>query len=566
MTFQHRQPETVYINWAAYDELSDNVELTEELAMRQLDELLRLRRCGVRLDYYLMDAFWYDPRGTFREWRKPNWPHGPDRWLRRCLDNDVKPGLWFPTNMISHMQPQPRWEASLNRDRWAYCLCDGPYLPELMRTFQYWYDRGVRMFKLDFAQLTVATPRMESRYLPSEIEARNSDSLRTAFIAFRKKNPSVRFLAYNGFGGQFDNTSLPLRKTVDTRWLSAFDSLYCGDPRPADVPCHNFWRSKDIYSDHMVRQYELNGVPIERIDNTAFMIGTTGTCYYRRNAAWKGMLILSLARGGWMNTYYGNLDLLDNEAARWFARVQAMFLPLQARRCIASFGAQPGTAQPYGFIASDKTGALFTVINPSQALRSIKLPVPAEFRRTRKSRLLFTDQGFVPQLTGNTIMLGPEQMAVVGMGQLADEQYDLGVEPDVIIPHSIRQLKPQFFDTGRHQVVATIKPVKNASLRIIFQQFDGHKAFRSTGGAPPKGKLLGQILKLSVTQASRTVPVTVNYDKAIWSGLSWAVGEISTTDLRPGVAVKITGTSSEAKKLRLEMQVFAVTYAGTGKK
>jgi len=50
------QPISVYINWAAYDELPDNVELTEELALRQLDEIIRLRGLGVRFDYYLTDT------------------------------------------------------------------------------------------------------------------------------------------------------------------------------------------------------------------------------------------------------------------------------------------------------------------------------------------------------------------------------------------------------------------------------------------------------------------------------------------------------------------------------
>jgi len=31
-----REPISVYINWAAYDELSDEIELTEALALRQL--------------------------------------------------------------------------------------------------------------------------------------------------------------------------------------------------------------------------------------------------------------------------------------------------------------------------------------------------------------------------------------------------------------------------------------------------------------------------------------------------------------------------------------------------
>src|SRR5947208_5266940 len=50
-------PIFVYNNWSAYDELSDNVPLTEQLAMKELDEILRLRHFGVRFDYYMMDAF-----------------------------------------------------------------------------------------------------------------------------------------------------------------------------------------------------------------------------------------------------------------------------------------------------------------------------------------------------------------------------------------------------------------------------------------------------------------------------------------------------------------------------
>jgi hypothetical protein len=50
------QPVAVYNNWSAYDELSDNIELTESLAMKELDQIVRLRRAGVRIDYYLNSA------------------------------------------------------------------------------------------------------------------------------------------------------------------------------------------------------------------------------------------------------------------------------------------------------------------------------------------------------------------------------------------------------------------------------------------------------------------------------------------------------------------------------
>lgn len=77
-------PIAVYNNWSSYDELSDNIPLTEELAMRELKEVIRLKSKGVRIDYYVMDAFWFDKDGGYRVWNKKNWPNGPDRWLEAC--------------------------------------------------------------------------------------------------------------------------------------------------------------------------------------------------------------------------------------------------------------------------------------------------------------------------------------------------------------------------------------------------------------------------------------------------------------------------------------------------
>src|SRR5208282_4259058 len=88
-----RDPIWVYNNWSSYDELSDNIPLTETLAMKELDEIVRLKKSGVHFDYYIMDAFWFDPEGGYRKWRKPNWPQGPERWIAACQKNGLKPGM-----------------------------------------------------------------------------------------------------------------------------------------------------------------------------------------------------------------------------------------------------------------------------------------------------------------------------------------------------------------------------------------------------------------------------------------------------------------------------------------
>ena len=94
------KPVFVYNNWSAYDELSDNIPLNETLAMKELDHIARLKKMGVQVDYYLMDAFWFDVNEGYRKWRSDCWPEGPKRWLDACKREGIKPGLWFSTNLL----------------------------------------------------------------------------------------------------------------------------------------------------------------------------------------------------------------------------------------------------------------------------------------------------------------------------------------------------------------------------------------------------------------------------------------------------------------------------------
>src|SRR6516162_5329009 len=363
------QPVAVYNNWSAYDELSDNIELTEALAMKELNEIVRLRRAGVRIDYYVMDAFWYSTNGGYRQFRQPNWPNGPNRWLQACRDNHIKPGLWVASNVPFRLEVLPEWRSSMDSTGSAMCFFDGGFLAQFIDTLQFWYDRGVRLFKFDFANFTIATPDAASRFSKEEIVRRNCDALREGMREFKRKNPEAILAAFNGFGGDTEGTFAPIRQTVDLRWLDTFDSLYCGDPRLSDVPAMNFWRSMDLYTDHMVRYYEANGVPLERIDNTGCMFGVAGTCYARKTSAWKSMLLLEHARSGWMNVYYGNLELLDDAKAQWFAKVQQLFFSLQSFGHTCPFGGLPGREEPYGFCSVAADGSLYTVVNPSQSER-----------------------------------------------------------------------------------------------------------------------------------------------------------------------------------------------------
>ena len=558
------KPVFIYNNWSAYDELSDHVAQTESLAMKELEEMVRLKKQGVQLEYYVMDAFWFDPAGGYRVWHKQHWPEGPDTWLTACKNNNIKPGMWFSTNLISgggnkFLDLIPEWYDSAGDNKGILCLFEGGYLPHLSETLQIWYDKGVRLFKFDFAYFEAATVSAKIKYSPQEVKEKNKEAFINMLGHFREKNQEVLITGYNGFGGDMENTFTPFTKTIDPRWLDVFDTLYCGDPRFSDVPMMNIWRSQDNYSDHQVNAYMHYGLPISRIDNCAFMIGKTGTCYSRANQCWKGMLILELARGGWVNVYHGNLELLNNEDAKWFALVQRLFRELQQQNGISPFGDIPGKGHPYGFKAAGKKGMVCTIVNPSQSVASIRLPA----RETDRSKVLYADGGFVPVIKGNDLTLGPEQMAVVGLEGYADKAYLMGKDETVRIPFSIEAIQTAFTTGEKNKISGTVNSIAGKDIRIIFQQFDASGLpRRSWGGAPPNGKKMNALLSIKVSQEGKQIPLKVEYDKMIWSGLSWGAGEISKMDFDPHKPLTVECSSAEQEAMHLKANVYAVDYEG----
>jgi hypothetical protein len=557
-------PISVYNNWSAYDELSDNIPLTETLAMRELDELLRLKQAGVRFDYYMMDAFWFAPDGGYRTWRTPNWPNGPDAWIKKCQANGVRPGLWFSTNTLVKIQAAPAWKDSLNKDGGAMSFSEGGFLPDFMSSLQYWYDHGIRMFKFDFVDLNAATPSTAAKLSKAEIKERNATALREALRLFRQKNPEAVLIAFNGFGGDLDNTfdQLPFHDPTDLRWLEVFQMEYTGDPRPSDVPEANFWRSMDIYSDHMVRRFEQLGFPLERIDSTGFMVGKTGTIYYRGMNAWKGAYLLMMARGGWVNTVHGNLELIQGKDAQWMARAQSLFFELQGLGRIKTFGGVPGDIEPYGFGGVTTRGEVYTVVNPGQTIATLTLPQLAPNQGALGAgKIQFRDAGFTPKLNGNKITLGPGQMALVGYGAYVAPPFDLGVQEDVVIPKSIQPIAVEFHTIAPSTIEASIQPPSKGVLRVIMRERTPDGYIRRTwAGGPPNGANMKDIFTLNATQGGRAIPIGIDYDKVVWSGLSWAVGEIRAADLGPNQPVLVRFHSNERDPVKLDGAAYQVMY------
>jgi hypothetical protein len=292
------------------------------------------------------------------------------------------------------------------------------------------------------------------------------------------------------------------------------------------------------------------------------MVGKTGTIYYREMHAWKGALILMMARGGWVDTTHGNLELITDEDARWFARVQSLFLHLQSEGRIKSFGGIPGEVQTYGFGALDADGSVYVVMNPAQSVARVSMPLLSQVQRPLgQGRVLFRDAGFAPKLAGDSIELGPGQMAVVGYGKYASPAFDLGIQQDVVIPRSIRPVPAEFQTTGKGVIQAAIPAPAGGDLRLIMQQYAPDGSLRRTwAGGPPSGMKMGKVFLLEAAQNGKQLPIHQDYDKIIWSGLSWAAGEIRAKDLHGGEPLTLTFRSTEKDPVTLKGTLYLVNY------
>jgi hypothetical protein len=69
---------------------------------------------------------------------------------------------------------------------------------------------------------------------------------------------------------------------------------------------------------------------------------------------------------------------------------------------------------------------------------------------------------------------------------------------------------------------------------------------------------MNEYLSITAKQGKRNLPVSIQYDKMIWSGLSWAAGEISVSDINPEKPVQIECTAIDGDAKNFKMNVHAV--------
>ncbi len=562
-------PIAVYIDGPDSSALPATSPLTEALALRDINQLARLKESGLRVDYDLLDAYAVAPDGLHPLGRSAAWPDGPDSWVARCRAVGIRPGLRFSN-------------VALRPDARAPVVFEAEILHDFIPAMQSWYDRGIRLFAFEGLDLTAATPESPTGLTQNNIVAHNREVLRVALTAFRARNRGAVLLVIqspaadpdafeNLPSGGNSSVSNPISRNGPSR-LGAFHLLSTGPPRASTTPQFSLQRAIDIETDSQIRHDEQFGVSLAHIFSCGFIAvpaGAAGLDMASLPRGWKGAFLLSMARGGWVNALSGSFDSIPTADVHWMARVQKLFFLMQAQGQTHSVGDPPPDGSnmaglPYGFAGATPRGAVYVVVNPGQAVATLQLPALARDPAAGSGRVLFRDAGFSPRLIGNAITLGPGQMAALGFGAYAAPEFNFGVQQDVVIPSSIEPVDADFHLTAPGVLEARFDPPIQGVLRIVVIERDPKGGIQTgTAGSAPAGSR--NRFTLEITQAGRPIPLRPGGIESDVNGTlnaqpSWAVAEIDVNDLTPGIPLRVRFHSNENPQAALEGSAYQVIY------
>ena len=68
------------------------------------------------------------------------------------------------------------------------------------------------------------------------------------------------------------------------------------------------------------------------------------------------------------------------------------------------------------------------------------------------------------------------------------------------------------------------------------------------------------MLTITARQGDRQLATRIEYDKAIWSGLSWAVAEVDAAELDRTAPLTVTYATTDKRPVFLECRAYQVTY------
>ena len=555
----------IYIDWAAHDELGTLVkpQLSEGLTNGLLDLLQSMKsREGIQFKYYVLDAFWYAPTGAYITFKKPNWPDGFGSVLKRILALGMKPGLWFDISCAPHsgqlhdqfidLKDTPGWNGPVKP-----CLTDPKFAQFLDRAIAFQIQKhSLSMLKFDFANMLCRHDDAESPSLA--LLEKNADALRAICKRARIINPAMVIRAYNGFSSSQMMGSTKYYDqaySISPWWLLWFDSVYSGDPRPADLPSYTSLRDSIIwYQDHVVRGYMRSLMPPFTIDDSGTLVGKTSTIYYIGAQGFTDSWIMNIMRGNLAPELYGDVRLLKEKDRRFMAATLNL---LQSHQDVIAktrpILGVPGLGQVYGYLSEGNDLAFVTIVNPGLYSQSFQVPSPHGLPTVSFEKLLFSNDGerheYTRPLSGvvdGVLVPGEIRVYALGPQELVSP---LSLPPAPTRKYHLVAPFADLFTGNRNASMEITQSEVGKTLAFVIQYRKNGQPDRSFVRPEDVLKIAGSVGLKSVKFSSIPAQGT-----DIWSGCSWTVFKhrVAPEEINQTLSLALVGSPPAGTQLKIQ--------------
>lgn len=487
----------VYGDWGLHDELSGEGEiLSEKLTLEAISRVAELNeRYSLGIEYYLMDAFWFEENQPYLDFKKQNFPNGIGTIVKRVEEKGMKFGLWLDLNMIhAHMKSGEEFSSALGNG--AACFSCERVASLMKQAMLYHIERhNVKMFKLDFAYFECKNQAHEHSLQTSESKEKSVRNFLKIVAEIKEKYPETVFLCYNGWTTSLDWIGSVKKRAgyaISPYWARYVEYLYCGDPRPSEIATENLTDSVTYYTDAMIRTFLDAGLPVASIDDHGTMLGDTPTIYRQGKLPLRLGFLMNAMRGTKKLQLYGDLSKLDEDDKEYISFVGRLFDECEQKGMTPSFvlgDARRG--EVYGYTLQNGREGYTVVVNPTALavtpfVETSPLTVESEVILRggvlQKEPSTRADGGF-------TVRVAPYSYALVAW-RVCEEKREVG----------------KIYLSTREALLLNVKGYRALSLTFT----DGESPVRTPLGLPEG---------ITVETDKKAANVTVRRD--IWSGISW---------------------------------------------
>lgn len=372
----------IYCDWGLHDDMTEGDPiLTAEMTLKNIQDIAEFsKKSGVKFDYYLMDAFWFEKGMPYNQFRKDTFPEGCAPIVSALKDADMKYGLWFDVNCIhAHLEGMEEYDTGLNNS--SLCLsCDK--IADLMYQgiAKQIRECGVKMIKLDFAYFECFNPNHNHSTNLTESKEKSVKNFLNMIAKLKEIEPDLIVICYNGWTTSLDWIgSIRDRNgyAISPYWAEYLDYLYCGDPRPSELVSEKLENSVCWYTDAMIRTFRESAMPFDAIDDHGTMIGGTATLYRLGTKMFRQGVLLDVMRGSGKMHLYGDVTGLTEDDCAYFGKVETVYDRMMSKGYDVDFvGGDARKGETYGYRVDNGVEGYVMLVNPTSAEKTFLLQLP----------------------------------------------------------------------------------------------------------------------------------------------------------------------------------------------